>query len=217
MTQFKTFTASAAAIAVALASAGIAPAAQAQTTGSGLGSVVNCDAPGTQQRNGAIIGALLGAAAGAAVAKKDGQGAVIGGLLGAAAGSYVGCQKQRQQGAQAYDNAYDSGYAYGDDRYGGYEAAYGEQVPLARGVQPANFIASGEQLRAVSNVTLRAGPAAGSARLGQIYAGQTFDSLAMVRGSDWVLVGRNGVGVGYVKQTYVQRADTGRYADGYGR
>jgi hypothetical protein len=217
MTQFKTFTASAAAIAVALSSAGIAPAAQAQTTGSGLGSVVNCDAPGNQQRNGAIIGGLLGAVAGAAVAKKDGQGAIVGGLLGAAAGSYVGCQKQRQQGAQGYDNGYDSGYAYGDNRYGGYQTAYGDQVPLARGVQPANFIGSGEQLRAASNVTLRAGPSAGSAKLGQLYAGQTFESLAMVRGGDWVLVGRNGVGVGYVNQTYVQPADYGRYAGGYGR
>lgn len=215
MQLFKTITAST--LALAMAASGVT-VAQAQTTGSGLGSIVNCDAPGNQQRNGAILGGLLGAAAGVAVAKKDGQGAVLGGLLGAAAGSYVGCQKQRQQEAQAYDN----GYAYdqnGYDRYDGYQdAGYRDQGPLARGVQPARVIAAQERLRVTSNVNLRAAPSASSAKVGQLHAGQTFESLGMVRGSDWLLVGRNGVGVGYVKQTYVQPADQGgRYAGGYGR
>jgi hypothetical protein len=161
---------------------------------------------------------LLGAAAGVAVAKKDGQGAVIGGLLGAAAGSYVGCQKQREQQAQAYDT---NDYAYGAgayERYDGYQqAGYGDRMPLARGVQPAHMIAAQERLRVARNVNLRAGPSASSAKVGQLSAGQTFESLGMVRGTDWLLVGRNGVGVGYVKQSYVQPADYGRYAGGYGR
>ena len=42
------------------------------------------------------------------------------------------------------------------------------------------------------------------ARVGALRAGERFEALAHVRGSEWILVGQNGVGVGYVHQDYVR-------------
>jgi len=93
-TTFKTF-AVAASIA-ALAASGTVAFAQ---TGSGPGSIVNCDASGNRQATGAVIGALAGAAIGNNVSKSK-SAPLVGGVAGAAAGSYVGCQQQRTRAAQ---------------------------------------------------------------------------------------------------------------------
>ena len=94
-TTFKTF-AVAASIA-AMAAAATTSGAFAQT-GSGPGSIINCDASGSRQGAGAVIGALAGAALGNNVSK-DKSAPLIGGLAGAAAGSYIGCQQQSTQAA----------------------------------------------------------------------------------------------------------------------
>lgn len=73
------------------------PAFAAQT-GSGIGSVVNCDATGSRQGKGAVIGALAGAVIGNNVSNSK-NAPIVGALGGAAAGSYIGCQQQRQQEA----------------------------------------------------------------------------------------------------------------------
>lgn len=68
----------------------------AAKTGSGIGSVVNCDSSGHRQGNGAAIGAVAGALIGNNVS--HGKNApLVGALTGAAAGSYIGCQQQRQR------------------------------------------------------------------------------------------------------------------------
>lgn len=94
-TTIRTF-AVAATIAAMTASAASGAFAQ---TGSGPGSVVNCDASGNRQAAGAVIGALAGAAIGNNVSKSK-SAPLVGGVAGAAAGSYVGCQQQRTQAAQ---------------------------------------------------------------------------------------------------------------------
>ena len=43
-------------------------------------------------------------------------------------------------------------------------------------------------------------------------AGEGFQALARVRGTDWILVGQNGVGVGYVHGAYVRPAGGYQYA-----
>ena len=68
-------------------------------TGGGLGSVVNCDASGSRQVNGAIIGAIAGNIIGNNVSNNR-NSSEIGAVAGAAAGSYVGCQQQRKLAAQ---------------------------------------------------------------------------------------------------------------------
>lgn len=201
-------------LALALTAAIASPAA-AQNP---LNSVIGCEAAGNNQRNGAILGGLLGAAAGAAVADKDAKGALIGGLLGAATGSYVGCQKQVKEQAQTQYPDY--GYQYGNQDYDRYDRGYqqptyGQNVPVARGVQRANFTPMNQRVVASTKVNLRSGPTTSSARVGQLYAGEAIEALATVRGTDWVLVGRNGVGIGYVNSAYVRPAGYDRYAQGY--
>ena len=87
-----------AATAAMIASLGVVPAFAAQT-GRGIGSVVNCDASGSRQANGAILGAIAGAVIGNNVSHSDGA-PIIGAVGGAAAGSYIGCQQQRKLAAQ---------------------------------------------------------------------------------------------------------------------
>jgi uncharacterized protein YgiM (DUF1202 family) len=182
--------------------AGAVSTANAQSyrapTGGGLGSVVSCDAPGNKQAGGAIIGALLGAVAGSNLAKNDrGTGTAIGAVAGAATGSYVGCKMQRDATAQS---AYGYQQPYQSATYvrGGYR--------LNRGLAPARFVQDGGTFVATSTLNLRAAPTTGSARVGSLRAGETFEAMARVRGSEWILVGQGGVGVGYVHGAYVQPA-----------
>lgn len=93
MRKFITLTATAAMVA---SMAAIPAFAQ---TGKGIGSVVNCDASGSRQANGAILGAIAGAVIGNNVSHGD-SAPIIGAVGGAAAGSYIGCQQQRKLSAQ---------------------------------------------------------------------------------------------------------------------
>jgi len=196
-----------AALAGALA-AGAVSTASAQSYGAptygrqgGLAPVVGCDAPGNKQVGGALIGALLGAAAGSNLAKNDrGTGTAIGALAGAATGSYVGCRMQR---SDAQRQAYGEQLQPATYTYAGYR--------LDSAVAPARLSPDGGGFVATSTVNLRGAPTVSSARVGALRAGQRFQAMARVRGSDWILVGQDGVGVGYVNQAYVQPAGY-RYA-----
>ncbi|MFN3522629.1 MAG: SH3 domain-containing protein [Phenylobacterium sp.] len=193
--------AAATALAGALA-VGAVSTASAQTYGrgpTGLEPVVGCDAPGNKQVGGALIGALLGAAAGSNLAKNDrGTGTAIGAVAGAAAGSYVGCRMQR---ADTQRGAY-----YG----GGYQAAPATYthggVTLDSAIAPASFHRDGGTFVATTSVNLRGAPTTNSARVGALRPGERFQGLARVRGTEWILVGQNGVGVGYVHDAYVRPA-----------
>jgi hypothetical protein len=206
--------AGAAALAGALA-VGAVSTAQAQSYGrpTGLEPVVGCDAPGNKQVGGALIGALLGAAAGSNLAKNDrGTGTAIGAVAGAAAGSYVGCRMQRADGQAAY--GYGSGAGYGAYQpapatynHGGYR--------LDSSVAPARFAREGGTLMATSSVNLRGAPTTQSARVGALRPGERFQALARVQGTDWILVGQNGVGVGYVHGAYVRPAGYQHASYGY--
>jgi hypothetical protein len=180
--------------------------AAAQPFGGQMAPVVGCDAPGNKQAGGAILGALLGGVAGSNLAKNDrGTGTAVGAVVGAAAGSTIGCKMQRgdqQRTAMGYDQS-----------YGAQSATYVSRgYRLSSNVSPAAFVRDGGALVATTNVNLRAAPTTGSPRVSQLRAGERFQALARVRGSDWVLVGQNGVGVGYVHSAYVQPERYGRYA-----
>lgn len=183
--------------------AGAVGAANAQQyrapTGGGIGSVVSCDAQGNKQAGGALIGALLGAAAGSNLAKNDrGTGTAIGAVAGAATGSWVGCKMQRDQVAQ-------NNYAYGQPAYR--PATYVQNGYRLNGdVAPASYVRDGGSFVANSSVNVRGAPSTGSAKVGALRPGQPFQALARVRGTEWILVGQGGVGVGYVHGAYVQPA-----------
>lgn len=204
MTPSKTLTRAAAVLSLAGALAGAgASSAAAQSyrapTGGGLGSIVSCDAPGGKQAGGAVIGALLGAVAGSNLAKNDrGTGTAIGAVAGAATGSYVGCKMQRDRAAKsAYTGVYSRG---------GYQ--------LSNAIAPASYQRDGGRLIATTSLNLRQAPTVNSPRVGGLVAGESFDAMARVRGTDWILVGRDGVGVGYVLGAYTRPA--GRQYASYG-
>src|SRR5207244_1604241 len=78
---------------------------------------------------------------------------------------------------------------------------------LSSAIQPASYARMGETFVATRNVNLRSAPTTGSRTLGGLRAGERFQAMAEVRGTDWILVGQNGVGVGYVNQAYVRPHD----------
>jgi len=168
------------AISVAATMIGAPMAANAQT------GVFNCAAPGGKQEGGAVIGAILGGLLGSQVSKNErGAGALVGAGVGAAAGSYLGCKSQTNDG-----------YANGVYDRGGQR--------LASYVQPARLERTNIRMTAVTNVSLRAGPSTSTSRVGTLQRGETFQAAAFANGGQWVLVSRNGVGVGYVHSGYVQ-------------
>jgi hypothetical protein len=176
--------------------------AQAQTL---IPGVTGCAAPGGKQQGGAVVGALLGGLLGNSVSGHNRTtGTVLGAAVGAAAGSAVGCQAQKNRAASAY--------GYGDYRQpatytrGGYR--------LSSAIEPASYRRIGETFVATRSVKLRAAPTTDSGRVGSLRAGDRFQALANVAGTDWILVGQGGVGVGYVHGAYAEPQGY-RYAAGY--
>ncbi len=184
----------AAALALSVAAAlGAAPvAANAAPNG-----VTNCAASGQKQEKGAIIGALLGGLIGSKVSSNErGLGTAAGVVAGAAAGSYIGCSAQTKQA-----------YANGTYQSGG--------RTLAHYVQPARFERAGGQFAASTRVNLRAAPTTTARAVGMLQPGERFQALASANNGRWILVGRNGVGIGYVASAYVMPTGLQRTAYGY--
>lgn len=190
-----------------LAAGAVSAPANAQAyrtpTGGGLGSIVSCDASGNKQVGGAVIGALLGAVAGSNLAKNDrGTGTAIGAAVGAASGSYVGCKMQRDAVGQN-----GGGYQQATYVHNGYR--------LNGDLAPARYTRDGGTFVANSTLNLRAAPTTNSSRVGSLRAGEAFQALARVSGTEWILVGQNGVGVGYVHGAYVAPAGYRTASYGY--
>jgi uncharacterized protein YgiM (DUF1202 family) len=175
--------------AAAAASMGIAAPASAGVTG--------CAASGGKQEAGAVIGAVVGGLIGNKVGgRKPALETVGGAAAGAAAGSAIGCEMQKSKASKASNS--------GTYAHSGYR--------LSRQISPANYRTVKAPYRAAATVNLRAAPTTNSARVGQLRAGERFEALAEVRGTDWILVGQGGVGVGYVKGVFVE-PDGRRYAN----
>ena len=195
-TNSKLIRSAAVATMAAALSVGAASGASAQTR---LSPVVGCDAPGNKQVGGALIGALLGAVAGSNLAKNDrGTGTAIGAVVGGATGSYVGCKMQRTDQAQ-------NAYGYGPTYQPAQPATYSHSgYRLSGDISPARYVRDGGTFAASSNLNLRGAPSTSGRKVGSLRAGERFQALARVRGTDWILVGQNGVGVGYVSGRYAQ-------------
>lgn len=180
-------------VAAAMAATAIPMTASAQNAG-----ILRCDATGSKQEKGAAIGAVLGALIGNQVAKNERTaGTVVGAGLGAAAGSYIGCKSQTSDA-----------YAQGTYTRGGQR--------LASYVQPARYERTNLRMTAVTNVSLRAGPSTSTSKVGVLQRGQTFQAAAYANDGQWVLVSRDGVGIGYVHAGYVRPISGGYQRTGYG-
>jgi uncharacterized protein YgiM (DUF1202 family) len=159
--------------------------------------VTSCSAAGGKQEGGAVIGALVGGLVGHSVGGRHATGeTVAGAALGAAAGSAIGCEAQKDRVERAQ-------YRPATYTRNGYR--------LSSQIAPAHFNRVGQTFVAESGVNLRAAPTSDSARVGRLQAGQRFQAMARVRGTDWILVGQGGVGVGYVRGDFVRPAGY-RYA-----
>lgn len=159
--------------------------------------VTNCAASGQKQEKGAVIGAVIGGLLGSQVSKNErAAGAAVGAGLGAAVGSYAGCNAQTKE-------AYATGTYQANGR------------TLAGYVQPARFERAGGQFAATTRVNLRAAPTTRARAVGMLQPGERFQALATTNGGRWILVGRNGVGIGYVARAYVMPSGYQRTAYGY--
>lgn len=179
-TKTITLTIGAAAAALSMAAA---PQASAGVTG--------CKASGSKQEVGAIVGGLIGGLAGNQIAGKGdrGTGTAIGAVIGAGAGSAVGCNMQKNEAAQAVGGIYKSGgYRY------------------AQNVEAERLVKVGHKYVARSTLNLRAAATTRAPRLGAVSSGETFQALGRTSDGKWILVGQDGVGVGYVSSAYVYRA-----------
>ena len=153
--------------------------------------VVGCKASGSKQEIGAVLGGLLGGLAGNKIAGKGdrGTGTAIGAVVGAGAGSAVGCGMQKKDAAQEVGGIYKSGgYRY------------------AQTVQAAPLVKMDKKYVARSTLNLRAAASTRGERLGAVSSGETFQALGRTGDGKWILVGQDGVGVGYVSSAYVYRA-----------
>ena len=150
--------------------------------------VVGCSAPGGKQEAGAVIGGLVGGIIGNQVGGRHATGeTIVGAGVGAAAGSAIGCEAQKN-----------SARAYGSSTYtrNGYR--------LSSDLAPARYSRICDTVGAESGVHLRGAPSNRSATVGRLQGGERFQALARVRGTEWILVGRDGAGVGYVRDDFVQ-------------
>ena len=178
----KTITLTLGAAAAAL-SMSVAPQASAGVTG--------CKASGSKQEVGAVLGGLLGGLAGNQIAGHGdrGTGTAIGAVIGAGAGSAVGCNMQKSEAAKQVGGIYKSGgYRY------------------AQNVEAAPLVKVGHKYVARSTLNLRSAATTRAPRLGAVGSGQTFQALGRTGDGKWILVGQDGVGVGYVSSAYVYRA-----------
>lgn len=228
----------AAVVAVALALPATAGAQPTLRQGSPLSSIFGCDAGGNKQAGGAVIGGLVGGVVGSNLAKNERTlGTVLGAAAGAAAGSYIGCRMQRsdQQKAQAATQyALDRGGsqswsnsetgASGDVRVvstsngggnGGGRPVSLSGLRFASGVEPAGaYEAASGPYTAPKTVNIRARPTTSAPVIGKLSGGQSFDALARVSGTPWLLAGRDGQAIGYVSDTVVRPAGGNQYAGG---
>ena len=203
--------------------AGAAPAAKAQ-------SIFHCNGDGSGQTQGAVIGGVLGGLAGVGVAHNDLVGGVLGAAAGAAAGSWIGCKLEGDERVsldQATRRALDDGRGttwtnprtgvtakidvYADTTgYGPAPLRYGDpmspdQVRLGVRVSAADgYETVAPRYTAITDTFVRVAPDLRAPSAGEVLRGDPLEAMAKVRGAPWLLVGRDGVGLGYVPISTVE-------------
>ena len=210
-------------LALAATAGGLAVApAPALAQSRGLGGLFACEGSGKKQEGGALIGAAAGALLGRSIAKNEKTlGTLVGAAAGAAAGGYIGCRMQSTDAAlaeQATKKALETGVAQtwfnkrtgNSGRVAVVSSSYGppidgRNVRYASGVQSLpSYEAAGGAYVANSTTNLRAGPSTRTAIVGKVAAGESFDALGLAPAGGWVLVGRNGLAVGYAATSLVR-------------
>jgi surface antigen len=216
-------TLSVAAALAALLAAPLPAAAQSK----GLGGLFACAGSGGKQEGGALIGAGLGALVGSKVAKNEKTlGALVGAAAGAAAGGYIGCRMQSTDTAlaqQATKRALEDGesQSWNNPRTGAsgrievLSSTYGPPIRgdglrFERNVQALpSYDAVGGDYSARGTANLRASPSTKGAVVGKLRAGERVEVLGGAPSSNWLLVGRDGYGAGYVSSSLLVQSGEG--------
>lgn len=208
--------------AIAALAVSLPVATPAAAGGNPLSSIFKCESSGKKQEGGAVIGGVVGGLVGSKVAKNDTIGAVVGAAVGAAAGSYIGCRMQRSDqkkaelaAREALDRNRDTRWSNSTTGASGETRLVstlpnGEPVSmsglrLASGVElQPNYDGASGRYTAPRTANLRGGPSTSSPIVGKLQPGEGIDALARVRGSNWLLAGRDGLAIGYVSETVVR-------------
>ena len=211
------------AVLASLVAAPLPAAAQSK----GISGLFGCEGSGKKQEGGALIGAAAGALVGRAVSKNEKTlGTVLGAAAGAAAGAYIGCRMQSTDQAmaqQATKRALDSGRSesWSNSRTGAsgridvVSSSYGppisgETLRFERGVQALrSYDAVGGDYTARGTANLRSSPSTTGKVVGKLSAGQRVEVLGGAPNSNWLLVGRDGYGAGYVSSALLSQSGYG--------
>lgn len=217
------------AAAIAALAMGSAPPAAA-TTAQGLGSLFSCDAEGSANTTGAVVGGLVGALAGSQVSRNErGLGAVIGAGLGAAIGNNIGCRMDRKtklDAQAAFERALETGQAQSwsdaqtgssgriavlgsSSAGGGASPSYSGRWRYAQGVTVARKVSdTGGTYSGAGRVNVRAAPNASAPVVDRLRASEPFEAAGAVAGG-WLAVVEDGLIQGYVSRSVVQPAAGG--------
>ncbi|WP_068875729.1 MULTISPECIES: glycine zipper 2TM domain-containing protein [unclassified Phenylobacterium] len=215
---------------MALAAVAVAPSA---ASAQGLGSLFSCDAQGSSNTTGAVVGGLVGALAGSQVSKNERTlGAVIGAGLGAAIGNNIGCRMDRkaQQDARvAFQRALETGktQSWSDPQTGASGrisvlgpvsgsstsgSGYAGRWRYAQGVTVVSRVSTaGGEYAGAGRVNVRAAPNTSAPVVDRLQPNETFEVAGAVAGG-WLAVVEDGFIQGYVARSVVQPVGGG--ADG---
>lgn len=191
-----------------------------QTGGAAIGGVIGGLLGSQVAKNERTLGTVIGAAAGAALGSyvgcrlqtQDQQRALAATNQALAQGSNTSWSNP-QTGASGSVNVLSSEGGYAQASSSGYgQPSYNAQPVSLAGLRVARNVQLQTQLEtspanvytARSTANLRAGPSTSTAVVGKLRAGEQLDGLARVRGQNWILVGRNGTGIGYVSESVVR-------------
>ena len=196
----------------------------------GIGSLFACDAPGSANTTGAVIGGLVGALAGSQISRNErALGATIGAGLGAAVGNGIGCKMDRnarQDAQQAFERALATGKAqsWSDPQSGatGKIEVLDRGPPVAApaapssgrwrfadGVSPAQRVSSvGGAYVANGRINMRAAPNANAAIVDRLQDGEPLWAAGAAAGG-WLAVEEDGRIQGYVSRSVVRPDQAG--------
>ncbi|WP_293345378.1 SH3 domain-containing protein [Phenylobacterium sp.] len=208
----------------------LALAAPGAASAQGLGSLFSCDAQGSANTSGAVIGGLVGALAGSQVSKNErALGAVIGGGLGAAIGNNIGCRmdrKARLDAQQAFERALETGktQSWSDPETGssgrisvlgpvgsggGGGTSYAGRWRYAQGVTVASRVSSvGGTYASNGRINIRSAPNTSAPVVDRLQADETIEIAGAVAGG-WLAVVEDGFIQGYVSRSVVRSVGGG--------
>lgn len=190
--------------------------------------LTGCQTTGNKADIGTLLGGAVGALAGSQIGSGNGRLAAIlaGGALGAFAGRALGQMLDEQdqiamqeRSAYALANARDGQQINWQSSRTGAQAVLtptgtrqvNRQMTLIRDERVAvapNLELIGETYAAKSNTNVRAGASTDYPVVNTVSAGQLVDVVGQVQGTNWYLVSRDRVSIGYIRRDLLTQPTT---------